>query len=118
MGKFKMLQEEYTALDCSHHIWNMVTDTCFHCSKDAQTILSSSKPCCGGGISTTAQYANGKWHDKDCDTLKPPASVPGGLSGYIAQPDYRPQPTYGCQCGAGATSNPNCHSTWCPEWKK
>lgn len=28
-----------------------------------------------------------------------------------------PKPKIFCECGAHATSNPNCHSFWCPEYR-
>lgn len=106
-------------VDCDHRAWEAATDSCAICGKDWNTILwapsGGSKPCCGGGIGKTAVYGTGKWHDVDCDTLKTPAIT---QSPKAEQIDYRPKPAYGCQCGAGATSNPNCHSHWCPEYKK
>ncbi len=100
---------------CDHRKYDIATDSCQICGKDWNTILWMGKPCCNGGGNGPAQYVGGKWHSSDCDTLKPPLGLPEAPSTSI---DYRPKPSYRCQCGAQATSNPNCHSTWCPDYKK
>lgn len=82
--------------------------------------LQLSKPCCGGGVGPGifAVYGGGKWHDNDCDTLKPPPREDkSDIFGYYGEPNYRATGKK-CECGAGHTANPNCHSTWCPEYKK
>lgn len=73
--------------------------------------------CCKGVNGTgPMKFANGKWHNEDCGTLREsetvssPAPVPSPA--YVA-PKFNP-----CECGAWATSNPNCHSFWCKEHKK
>lgn len=103
---------------CDHRKYDVSTDSCAICGKDWNQILWApvgGKPCCGGTGNGPMQYSGGKWHDSDCDTLKPQTG-PAGIE--APQIDYRPRPSYRCQCGAQATSNPNCHSTWCPEHKK
>lgn len=36
----------------------------------------------------------------------------------ILTTDYKKIRTGGCECGAWATNNPNCHSTKCPQYNK
>jgi hypothetical protein len=103
---------------CDHRKWDAATDTCAICGKNWETIMwSGSKPCCGGSSGNGPHYyTNGKWHQSDCDSLKPPTSLPVGAS---QEPDYRPKPNgFRCECGAQATSNPNAHAFYCPEYKK
>lgn len=106
--------------NCDHRKWDAATDACALCGKAWNTILwdSGSKPCCAGGLNSAlpAQYSNGKWHSIDCDSLKPPL----GLDPIVPQQiDYRPKTSRNrCECGGWATSNPNAHSFWCPEYKK
>lgn len=106
---------------CDHRKYDVSTDSCAICGKDWNQILwtppNPAKPCCGGGLAgMPSTYGGGKWHDADCDSLKAP--ITAAVSPSIEFIDYRPKPSYRCQCGAQATSNPNCHSTWCPEHKK
>lgn len=126
--QWKKLKEYYLTkagidpndLQCDHRKWDAATDSCAFCGKDWNTILwygNGNKPCCGGvNGSAPTFYVNGAWHSADCDSLKPPTAIPEHASPSSA--DYRPKPSYRCQCGAQATSNPNCHSTWCPDYKK
>jgi len=98
------------------HVWDRATDTCQLCKQSWNSILwSSSGRCCAPPDSNIpAQYSGGMWHQIDCNSLKPkPAEV-------SPQIDYRPKAEthHRCQCGAWATSNPTCHSFWCPEHKK
>lgn len=81
--------------------------------------LQLSKPCCGGGMGPgiVSIYGNGKWHDSDCDSLKAPQVSEKADIVWGYEPNYRSSGKR-CECGAGATSNPNAHSFWCPEWKK
>lgn len=133
MGSFKRVQEDFWARqnalagidpndlqgNCDHRKWDMSKDACALCGKAWNTILwdSGGKPCCAGGLNSAlpAQYSGGKWHSIDCDTLKPPLGLPKDSSPFI---DYRPKVNHRCVCGAHATSNPNCHSRWCDEYKK
>lgn len=105
---------------CDHRKFDPATDSCAICGKDWNTILwygNGSKPCCGGNNGPGPYfYSGGAWHATDCDSLKPPMAIPEHVG--QSSVDYRPKPSYRCQCGAQATSNPNCHSTWCPDYKK
>lgn len=105
--------------NCTHPTYDITTDSCKVCGKDWTSILWAGKPCCGGGVGKTALYGNGKWHDSDCDSLKPPRQSTSDFFGPGKEPDYRAKPySGGCQCGAWATSNTNAHSYWCPQHKK
>jgi hypothetical protein len=103
--------------NCDHRKWDAATDTCAICGKAWSTILWSGKPCCAGGLSNQpAQYSGGKWHSIDCDSLKAP-QLPEQPP--TAQIDYRPKPSRNrCECGGWATSNPNAHAHYCPEYRK
>lgn len=105
--------------NCDHRKWDAATDACALCGKAWNTILWSpngNKPCCGGNSGPGPYFlSGGNWHSGDCDSLKPP-KMPEDTQ--PMQLDYRPKPSYRCQCGAQATSNPNCHSTWCPDYRK
>lgn len=73
---------------------------------------TNSKPCCGGGINGGGLYVQGKWHDADCDSLKP---VPQALlPGYSAPQTSIPQPTNLGRCTCGSTSvGSDRHSHYC-----
>ena len=123
-GPESVRQEEYAfaghdpndlQVDCPHE-WEVATHSCSLCGKSWNSIFWSGKPCCNGGNGGPALYSAGKWHSTDCDSLKPPA--PSDPYNLLPSTDYRPKPSFSCQCGAQATSNPNCHSSWCPEYKK
>lgn len=81
-----------------------------------KVLWGSNKPCCGGANGPGPYYASGgSWHSADCDTLKPPQMQQSSAS----QPaEYKPQKSFWCECGASSTSNPNCHATYCPAYKK
>ena len=72
---------------------------------------TNSKPCCGGGTNG-GLYVQGKWHDADCDSLKP---VPqASLPGYSAPQASIPQPTNLGRCTCGSTSvGSDRHSHYC-----
>jgi len=92
------------------HVWDSATDSCKLCKKHWDAILWDAKPCCGG---TPATYTGGKWHDRDCDTLKPPNTA-GSIPYPQTQIDYRPAaPKKGlCTCGSAAVGSDR-HSSWC-----
>lgn len=87
---------------------------------DPNDLQSGSKPCCGGGIGTAATYATGKWHDNECDSLKPVPLPSGASSPYAWVPSSSPQKV--CECGADAVYGPGngLHSATmpCPLYKK
>ena len=76
------------------------------------------KPCCGGGVGQSALYRDGKWHDPNCDTLKPPQTLPDYYGQGSKEPDYRVKPsTGGCECGSSAVGSDK-HAYYCPLYTK
>lgn len=65
--------------------------------------------CCSGlaAKASTFHWSDGRWHADSC-----PKYADHSSTGYVAKVLNR------CDCGAASTSNPNCHSTWCSEYKK
>lgn len=73
--------------------------------------MSTAKPCCGGGIGNVpATYSQGRWHDTDCDTLKPPPTIQT-QSPKVESLDYRVKGKK-CTCGSAACGSDR-HSSWC-----
>lgn len=103
--------------NCDHRQYDIATDSCQICGKDWNTILWTGKPCCGGNSGQGPYlYTGGSWHSSDCDTLKPPKMSEATQPPQI---DYRQKSGRNhCECGGWATSNPNAHAHYCPEYKK
>ena len=113
------IQPKY--LNCPH-VYDITTDTRKLCNKGWSEILwdtngaGGSKPCCGGGLNNNmpAMYKGGRWHDADCDTLKPPAQAQMPQFQGPMESDYRSAGSKKglCTCGSSAVGSDR-HSSWC-----
>ena len=75
--------------------------------------LQGNKPCCGGGVGVASTYRAGKWHDQNCDSLKPP-QLPTGATSPPSGSDYTWISTKQrkCTCGSSAVGSDR-HSDYC-----
>lgn len=66
---------------------------------------SDLQPCCSGGfdVLTRPVYANGKWHDSECD------KIDFALDQVFSTPERAPKK---CTCGSAACGSDR-HSSWC-----
>lgn len=99
------------------HIYDLSTDSCKLCRADWDVLFA--KSCCAGGNGGPFQpvYNLGKWHDSNCDSLKPPvgAQLPLTSTGaYQTAPKIDKQT---CVCGSAKLGSDR-HSDYCGLYTK
>lgn len=94
------------------HIYDLSTNSCKLCRADWDILFA--KSCCAGGNGGPFQpvYNLGKWHDSNCDSLKPPVGAQLPLTSTGA---YHTTPKLDkgiCTCGSAKLGSDR-HSSWC-----
>lgn len=89
----------------SEHIAHLLSDPWPYKEVAMKVDPSDLQPCCSGGfdVLTRPVYANGKWHDSECD------KIDFALDQVFGTPEKAPKK---CTCGSAACGSDR-HSSWC-----